>query len=592
MSKRPTELDPRRLQGIPRVRWIQTADNSNHNDAEDACFLAGCYGLVPDPWQVEIVDSWLVRRPRGGWVHKRNGLAVPRQNGKNGALEVRELYGLVELGEAILHTSHQIKTSRKAFKRLKEFFGEKRDDPDAKFPELNALVAEVRNTNGQEAIVLKDIWRVDGQLVRSVGRPLLGAVVEHVARGGFIEFATRTSRGGRGTTYDLLVIDEAQHLSEEDLEAIRPVISSAPLGNSQIIYLGTPPDPEKLDAKIGEAWVRIRKGAGKAKDLGWIEYGAPDGPMPDIDDLELLYQANPALEVRHGNGSFGLDLETVQGERAELTPAGFARERYGWWGNPDAGAHRGVIAMDQWKNLRVAGTEIPTRATIVVDCHPELLFTTVAIATAGSGTKPLGLVDRHEGTAWVPWRIQQLVQDLEQVVAVPKKDDPDPKKATPGVALTPTAAHFGPALAAATDADGKPAPIAYHLLTPAELGDGCMSSQEMIRNGEVEHVGQPTLEIAARNAVTRYQGDVQLFDRRQNKSTDLSPIIAWSVAVTRWRRAAAVKTAPAGAPTRGSRREAPAAKPAAQATPSIPRARRRRASPTSGDGFDPRTSGF
>jgi hypothetical protein len=589
VSKRPADVDPRRLQGIPRVRWLHATETSNYNDAEDACFLAGCYGLVPDPWQVEIINSWLVRRPRGAWVHKRNGLAVPRQNGKNGALEVRELYGLIELGEAILHTSHQIKTSRKAFKRLKEFFGEKRDDPDAKHPELNALVAEVRNTNGQEAIVLKDVWRVDGKLVRSVGRPLLGAVVEHVARGGFIEFATRTSRGGRGTTYDLLVVDEAQHLSEEDLEAIRPVISSAPLGNSQIIYLGTPPDPEKLDAKIGEAWVRIRKGANKAKDLGWIEYGVPDGPMPDIDDLELLYQANPALEVRHGNGSFGLDLETVQGEKAELTPAGYARERYGWWGNPDAGAHRGVIQMDQWKTLRDAGMQIPTRATIVVDCHPDLLWTTVAIATAAADGQPLGMVDRHEGTAWLPWRIKQLVDDLEQVVQVPAKDDPDKK--TAGVALTPSAAHFGPLLSALEK------PIAYHLLTSTELGDACMASQQMIHDRAVHHVGQPTLDIAARNAITRYSGEVQQWDRRQNKTTDISPIVAWSVAVTRWRRAAAVKAPPVAPPTRGSRRDAATTRTSTK-TPAPTTSRttadvpRRRGRGTTAAGFDPRTSGF
>lgn len=578
MSKRAPEVDPRRLQGIPRVRWIHTTETSNLHDAEDACFLASCYGLVPDPWQVDIIHSWLARRPRNGkWVHKRNGLAVPRQNGKNGALEVRELYGLIELGEAILHTSHQIKTSRKAFKRLKEFFGEKRDDSDAKYPELNALVAEVRNTNGQEAIVLKDLWRVDGQLVRSVGRPLLGAVVEHVARGGFIEFSTRTGRGGRGTTYDLLVVDEAQHLSEEDLEAIRPVISSAPLGNSQIIYLGTPPDPEKLDAKIGDAWVRIRKGAGRARDLGWIEYGAPDGPMPDLEDLELLYQANPALDVRHGNGTFGLDLETVHGEKAELTPAGYARERYGWWGNPDAGAHRGVIEMDQWRQLKIAGDEIPTRGTIVVDCHPDLLWTTVALATAAPDGRPLGLVDRHEGTAWLPWRIQQLTADLEQLVKIPKQDDPDPKKATAAVALTPSAAHFGPALADLG--------IPYHLLTTSELGEGCMATQQMIRDGEVAHLGQPTLDIAARNAVTRYVGDVQQWDRRQNRKTDLSPIVAWSVAVTRWRRAASVRPAAVAPPvsTRSRATTAATAPPGpATRTPRRPGA----------GSFDPRTSGF
>ncbi|NGZ99406.1 hypothetical protein G5V59_00265 [Nocardioides sp. W3-2-3] len=311
------------------------------------------------------------------------------------------LFGLIYLGEYILHTAHELKTSRKAFKRLKHFFGEKRDDPEAKFPELNALVAEVRNTNGQEAIVLKDIWLVDGVEVRSVGRPT-GDDVEHVARGGAIEFSTRTGGGGRGTTYDLLIVDECQHLAEEDLAAIRPVISSGALGNSQVIYLGTPPDPDKGSPKAS-----ARHGPGSAatpapsRRRAWIEYGAPDGPRPDLDDIGLLFACNPALDIRHGNGAHGLDFETVDGERVDLDPDDYARERLGWWGNPEAKSHRGVIDMDQWRSLTVAGDDLPTRGLIVVDVAPDLSHTTVAIATDGPDGKPLGLVDRHEGTGWV-----------------------------------------------------------------------------------------------------------------------------------------------------------------------------------------------
>jgi hypothetical protein len=65
---------------------------------------------------------------------------VPRQNGKNALIEVRELFGMVGRGEKFLHTAHEVKTARKAFKRLQHFFGTKPDDPGAKFPELNALV--------------------------------------------------------------------------------------------------------------------------------------------------------------------------------------------------------------------------------------------------------------------------------------------------------------------------------------------------------------------------------------------------------------------------------------------------------------------
>lgn len=593
MSKRP-DVDPRRFQGIPRVLKSSLTDAANLDDADDACFLASGYGLVPDEWQTQLVHLWLARRPRARkWLHPRNGAAVPRQNGKNGALEVRELYGLIELHEGILHTAHQIKTSRKAFARLKTFFGEKRDDGDAKFPELNALVADVRNTNGQEAIILKDVWRVDGVLVRSVGRPLEGAVVEHIAAGGFIEFGTRTGKAGRGTSYDLLVIDEAQHLAEEDLKAIRPVISSARSGNAQIIYLGTPPDPNKLDAKIGEAWVRIRGGAvdlktGEPREtvkagFSWVEYGAPDGPLPDLDDLELLYSANPSLEVVHGGGQYGLDLETVQGERAELGPEGYAQERLGWWGNPDAKAHRGVIDMDLWKGLKVDGDTVPTRGVVVVDCHPDLDWTTVAVATDGPDGRVLGLVDRHEGTSWAPASVKHLA-DVLQILAVPtgQEDAKGRPKTTPGIALTPTAHHLSDALTKLG--------VDHHKLTAGEVGAGCVATQQMIRDTDTAHVGQPTLDIAARNSATRYLqgGEVQVWDRRQNRKTDISPLVAYSVAVTRFRAVVSAQPKEVGAPVR-ARRTVPATirrRPAAAAKPSPTRR------PTTGGGFDPRSSGF
>ena len=74
--------------------------------------------------------------------------------------------------EAFLHTAHEVKTTRKAFKRLKHFFGEIVNDPNAKFPELNALVTEIRSTNGQEAIYL--------------------------STGGSVEFIARSKGSGRG----------------------------------------------------------------------------------------------------------------------------------------------------------------------------------------------------------------------------------------------------------------------------------------------------------------------------------------------------------------------------------------------------------
>lgn len=484
----------------PRVLWRQKGVT---NDAADAIFLASGYGLAPDDWQAPIIDAWLARRRDGKWCHGRCGLAVPRQNGKNGAIEIRELYGMVILGEAFLHTAHEVKTARKAFKRLKHFFGEKAEDPKAKFPELNELVREVRNTNGQEAIILKDVWYYDGGLVRSAGSPGPGA--EFVSRGGSIEFVARSSGSGRGFTVDVLVLDEAQHLDDDELEAIRSAVSSAPLGDPQVIYTGTPPDEEK--GQNGEVWLRVRSKAKKDKRLTWIEYGAPDGPMPDPEDIDLLYAANPALGLVHANGAHGLQMDVISDEKADLSPEGYARERLGWWGRGPEKANKGVIDLERWGEMKVkAGA--PSVAQITVHTSPDQKWTSIALASEYDGGRVLVLVDRHEGT--------NVLADIKSLVA--KLDE------TVEVALTTTTKFLSPRLTRAK--------IEHEVLTPGEVGAGCLAFQDMARLKGLAHVNQQVLNDAVANATTRYVGETQQWDQR-NRALEISALVAASVAAQR-----------------------------------------------------------
>ena len=140
---------------------------SGGDEGDQAVALASGYGLTADPWQASTLDAWLGRRPDGQWACPRCGLVVPRQNGKNAVLEIRELFGMIALGERILHTAHEVKTARKAFLRLCSFFENERE-----YPELAALVKEIRKTNGQEAIVLRN--------------------------GGSVEFIARSKSSGNG----------------------------------------------------------------------------------------------------------------------------------------------------------------------------------------------------------------------------------------------------------------------------------------------------------------------------------------------------------------------------------------------------------
>lgn len=279
---------------LPRVRL---APRARDNDVDDATFLSSQYGLTPDPWQEDVLDSWLGRRADGRWSAATCGLAVPRQNGKNGIIEIRELYGVTILGEKFLHTAHEVKTARKAFIRIAGFFENERE-----YPELARMVREIRKTNGQEAIILTN--------------------------GGSIEFIARSRGSGRGFTVDVLVCDEAQDLSDEELAALLPTISAAPLGNPQVILTGTPPQPGK-----GAPFRRIREDGEAKRDprLAWTDFGAADGALPDVDDRSLWVEHNPAEGLR-------LSLAEIERERALMSPELFAAERLGWWGNGGAGS--------------------------------------------------------------------------------------------------------------------------------------------------------------------------------------------------------------------------------------------------------------
>lgn len=309
---------------LPRVS-LHPRRSAKWTDGDDACFLGGSYGLSPDPWQAEIIASWLGRRADGRLAAGRCGVSVPRQNGKNAILEVVELFKMAVLGRKILHTAHEVKTARKAFLRLKSFFENER-----RWPELAALVAPggIRRTNGQEAILL--------------------------ANGASIEFVARSRGSGRGFTVDDLVLDEAQELSDEQLEALLPTISAAPSGDPQIVMTGTPPPP----GADGAPFRRMRDAGveGRDKRLSWDEWSPVTAPAPD-DYAALLACAEST------NPSFGLRLSpsVVEDEVAAMSYSGFLRERCGSW---DADSVGGVIPMLRWSSLAISPGDVPADGNV------------------------------------------------------------------------------------------------------------------------------------------------------------------------------------------------------------------------------------
>jgi len=426
--------------------------------------LGASYGLTPDPWQELVLRSWLSRRRDGKWSASKCGLAVPRQNGKNAVVEIRELFGIVVLGERWLHTAHEVKTARKAFVRLSGFFENPR-----KYPELAELVADIRKTNGQEAIVLTN--------------------------GGSVEFVARSKGSGRGFTVDGLLMDEAQELGDEALEALLPTTSASPLQNPQHIYTGTPPGPKAN----GEVFTRLRRAAIKGDDkrLSWLEWGAPRDA--DMDSPESWARANPGLGYRLG-------VDEIEGERTQLDDYGFGRERLGWWDDDESTDENITPAM--WQEIADTAAAPGSPLVLALDAAPNLRSASIVACGRGADGLPvLELVAHQRGVRWV----EDL---LPRIVAANRPLYVGVLPGSPAGSLIDELERLGVEL---TFVDG------------GDFTRACGAFVKDVVEGAIRHRNEQALTSAVYAAARRPVGDAWKWSRRDSNS-DISPLVAATLA--------------------------------------------------------------
>lgn len=305
-------------------------------DGRMACELASAYFGDPLPWQPHLLDAMLARDERDRYVLRSIGISVPRQNGKSWVVRARCFYGALN-GEKILYTCQHGDTSDQMFQELAQAF------EDESNPELHYLLLAVRRTNGQQAIKLRN--------------------------GGLIRFTTRTDSLARGKTYDVLIYDEAQELTEKQQAASLPAISAGAKHNPQTIYLGTPPNPDN----IGTVFLSLNEAvhSGKSK-MGWIEWGATE--IGDVNDEARWYEFNPSMGIL-------LDHAAVKGEAEQMQPDVFARERLGWW-SPVGGKGIYALISKKWRDCEVASAPREGKLAFGVKFSHDSLHAAVSWALA------------------------------------------------------------------------------------------------------------------------------------------------------------------------------------------------------------------
>lgn len=351
------------------------------SDGADAALLMSAYGYELDEWQKNVVDCWLGKDDQGKYNVTNAGLALPRQNGKNVCLEAREFFGLVINGERILHTAHQVKTSKKSFRRLAAMFTDKRH------PEITDIVKQIRYTNGEECIELTN--------------------------GGTIEYSARSRQAARGFDgISVVVYDEAQELTDDQVEAIMATLSASATGTRQIIYTGTPPYPNCP----GEVFRRRRTicmtDAGKHD--AWHEWSVCADKIEEIktDDTSLWYMTNPALGIR-------LDEDFTREEQRTMSADGFARERLGWWSPVLEHKEDYAIPADIWDSC--VSDELRPEGKVAYGI--KFTFDGSMVCLCGAVLTPEGqarisLIDQRPTGQGTRWLAEWLIERYERASCV------------------------------------------------------------------------------------------------------------------------------------------------------------------------------
>jgi len=333
-------------------------------------------GVRFDGWQVGLGMAILAKRDNGLYACGIGGavVSIPRQVGKTftiGAI----IFALCTLnpGTTVIWTAHRTRTHNETFRSMAAM---------AERREIKPHVASVRRANGEQEVEFRN--------------------------GSRILFGARESGFGRGfAQVDILVLDEAQILTEKAMEDMVPATNAAP--NGLVLMMGTPPRPNDP----GEVFMNRRAAAlsGEDEDVLYVELSAD--PKANPDDRKQWAKANPSYPRRTTESAI-LRMRKLLG-----SVESFLREGLGIW--DEAALTKKAINAKAWDALAIPTA--PTDGRRVYAVRFSVDGSSVALAAAirpDEGPihiEGIKLASMGDGTAWlVDWLVERHEKAAQIVV--------------------------------------------------------------------------------------------------------------------------------------------------------------------------------
>lgn len=469
-----TQTETRRGAQRPRLRHLLPQVS---NRADEVLALGALLGVSLDPWQRWTLRHITGLRADGKWAALECDLEVPRQNGKTGQIELLIIWHLFFVPESrkIIYSAHEFKTTREIFDRVEDLI--------AAVPSMRGLV-KVNRSSDNLSIRLTN------------GRSR-------------IQFLSRSRRAARGFSADLLVLDEAFALKTEMMAAVMPTLSARTMtGNPQIIYLSSAGlfDSDFLnglrDRAIGEDPGRIF----------FAEWSTPDDV--DSEDRDGWCQANPALGIRIEEEYLADELRTFRSDPT-LGEIAWRRERLGIREKVGGDV---LFDVDAWDALADPDAKATPTVAFAVDVPPSRDAASISMASRlENGDVMIELVDRREGTSWVPERLAQLKARWSPVAVVVDE------YSAAGSLLRP------PAPDSKVRRIGRVATLQIGI---REYAEACGEFYDMVtrpvddEGPTLVHTGQRELHDAIAVAQRRMRGDTAWTLSRKDIMVDISPLVA------------------------------------------------------------------
>lgn len=437
-------------------------------------------GKTADSAQRLAVEVMMAQTAGGKWAAATTGREMPRQNGKGDEVEIVELWGLVQRGEAIMHTVHDaVLLASQAQQRMLAMLEHK---------DLRPRIKRRWMGTGQQMIETRN--------------------------GGVIWYRTRTAGGGRGVDgIDRVVIDEAQHATEEHLAAVAPTLLANP--DPQMNVMGT----AGIAGRSDWWWsVRLRALGDDPGSFGWVGHTAEtveviDGRVVqhpvDVEDRDLWAAANPALVAGRTTVAF------LDEQYRRLGAEAFAREHLGVWDAAHGAVSAAKIDQRAWSSTTVSGRDVPAVSPGgITMCFAVSLdgdWSSIGIAHGTLDSAYVELVEHRRGTAWLPGRVIELIERWDPTAV--------------GCNHAGSTAAQLPAVLDALRAAGMSADRVA-TINAAQWKDACGGFYAAINEGQLSHLaGQTALDEAVASAGERRLGDGFAWNAR-GTSTPLSALDA------------------------------------------------------------------